>query len=383
MLTFLGGTNYGTALQAYALCEFLRTLGHDAEVIRYYDNHLVHQGQRTIKSVNLTKILNKLEDIILNFFNRKRIERRKRVFSDFRIRAIPHTNQYYNAETIQRTLGKYDCYICGSDQIWTPWNGGFDPVYWLEFAPNDYLKISYAPSLANTNYSVEAKNALRNICEGFDNISVREAIGKEFLEGLGVKNVEKVLDPTLLFPDGWWLKHFLTAGGGQDQIDLPEDYIFAYFLGANRKHRRLVKQFAKIVDLPIVTFPFQDQITVEDYFFGDVRMDAEPPEAFLSCIKNARYIFTDSFHVSVFSSIFEKEFWAFRKFSNQDRASQNSRLYEFLSVIGYEQRLLDDSISAKDIRKYEPIDYQRVRSKIENERVNSIRYLQEALGKRK
>ena len=377
VLTFYGGTNYGTALQAYALCEYLKWNGHDAEVIRYYDDHLIGQEKQKRRKISLAKISKKLNRVLFEAVLKEELEKRKAVFSEFRERNIPHSVECYKADTIQETIGKYDGYICGSDQIWTPWNGGLDPVYWLRFVPEFYLKVAYAPSMANTQYSIEAQRIIQGLAERFDAISIRETAGKEFLEKLDIKKVEKVLDPTLLLPKEWWER---KLNDRKQKCELAsKDYIFAFFLGSNASHRKTVTKFAKAAGLPVVTFPFQDKITIEDIRFGNIRLSAESPEDFLYYIKNARYVFTDSLHVLVFSIIFEKEFWAFRKFRDQDKASQNARIYELLGVAGCSHRLLPDGISAKEIWKIASIDYQMVQNNINHERKCSARFLKEAL----
>lgn len=211
VITYFGGTNYGTALQAFALCSFLRASGHDAEIVRYYDDSLIFQNEgRNVFSA--AKIKSRIATEVYNLVEKKHKEETIKVFRLFRDEHIPHSKEFYNSNNIVNSVEQYDCFICGSDQIWTPWNGGIDPVYWLSFVNNDRCKIAYAPSISNTNFSEKAKDAISKYCASFQSISVREGIGEQFLSQLGIYNVEKVLDPTLLLDDLWWSS--AVMGGG-------------------------------------------------------------------------------------------------------------------------------------------------------------------------
>lgn len=111
----------------------------------------------------------------------------------------------------------------------------------------------------------------------------------------------------------------ISSYGGWIQRELPKEYILAFFLGNNRKQREKVMAVSKKMNLPIVTLPFQDQITFFDFLFGDIKLRNLMPQQLLYCIKNAKFVFTDSFHITVFSLIFHREVFVFKNFQIETR----------------------------------------------------------------
>ena len=90
----------------------------------------------------------------------------------------------------------------------------------------------------------------------------------------------------------------------------------------------------------------------------------------LKSIKEAKYVITDSFHGTVFSIIYGRDFYVF---TNQLRG--NSRFKSLLSLFDLEDRIVDPSfvISTK-------IDWDKVNEKLSLERSRSIEWLMESLS---
>ena len=80
-------------------------------------------------------------------------------------------------------------------------------------------------------------------------------------------------------------------------------------LGKNKKSRALAKEYAKLKGLRIVVIPMaNDGFRFLDDEFGDIVLNECTPEDFISLIKYAECLFTDSFHAMIFARIYKKLF---------------------------------------------------------------------------
>ena len=114
---------------------------------------------------------------------------------------------------------------------------------------------------------------------------------------------------------------------------IEENYIFCYFLGEDKSSQKTIKNFAKDKNLKIVTIPFlHGKYQKSDETFGDIKLNDISPQDFLSLIKHAIYIFTDSYHSAVFSCLYAKEFYVFPRAKNigmDTRINSLAKLFEF------------------------------------------------------
>lgn len=337
--------NYGGNLQAYALCSYINSLGIDAEQIRY---DMISNGNRKLinrlRGKNLSKVVYviskkikyNIKRLFNNIFYNSDVRYRnsflklcKNSFIKFNTITIKNSNFEYNNETINKTNELYDSFITGSDQVWN--FSMFKEAFFLNFVNSGKKKLSYAASVVDYSLSDQQIEYFKKSIESFDAISVRENSAVEYISSFSSKNVNLVVDPTLLLSKNDW--NNIAA-----ERLIKEKYIFSYFLGNNKISRKTCEKFAKennliIVDIPVANdgfkFLFKD--------FGDKTYVASPEE-FLSLIKNAEYVFTDSFHAVVFSYIFNKQFFAFKREEND---YMSSRIVDLLKLIHAENRYCD------------------------------------------
>lgn len=101
------------------------------------------------------------------------------------------------------------------------------------------------------------------------------------------------------------------------------------------------------------------------------------PEEFVSLMKNASYICTDSFHGVAFAVNFSKEFTVFKRFKDGAKNSQNTRVYNLLNSLDLPERIslnnLPDSLPDK------MIDYDKVQEKLSKLRQLSSDYIENAI----
>ena len=361
--------NFGGQLQAYALQKFLRNNSVNCEQICFQKSfRRKRNSNRSIK-----KILKGVVWNILNIFVNRMLKKRYMNFQKFS-ESIPHTNNIYTFDNIEELKNYYDCFICGSDQIWNDtFNSKEDLlVYCLDFV-NDKRKISYAASIGSNELSSEQANLFRECLNKFDAISVRENTAKKLLESLISKEIITVLDPTLLLSAEQWN----TICKEPDKCK-QEPYLFAYLLGRDKKQRKIASDIAKIMKLKLWTIPHvYGNMRTCDIGFGDIKDFSSGPAEFIGLIKNANLVITDSFHAVVFSIIFHKPFFVFKRNSDNDPKSMNSRIIDFLSELGLERRIINSNdINLNDI----DIDYNQADKILEEKRSLCIEFLKNSLN---
>lgn len=370
--------NYGSQLQSYATTVELKKRGIDFEIIRY---------KKKITPALLIKSLPRLfnpvfiNDRILVRYQKKLILKmrpelnrsnniRNSALAKFSKERFKNLSPVYlGYEQLCKASEKYDAVMVGSDQLWAP-GGITSNFYNLMFADDNTLKISYSASFGVSQIEKKYHERYNRFLSRIDYISVRENSGKKLVESLSNKTAEVVVDPVLLLNDEEWLKEIPN----KNLFDEP--YIFAYFLGKSFEYRKAVTDFAKKKGLKIVTERHMDSYNKADEGFGDYAPFDIGPAEFVNLIRNAEYVFTDSFHGSVFSMLYKKQFMVFDRYSGDVITSKNSRIDSFCENYGLFDRRFKGDISKVD----DAIDYDSVLEKVEEHRRRSKAFLDKALA---
>ncbi len=355
--------NYGGNLQAYALCKYIDSLNLDAEQISYVR-----------KSHGLKYYMWKAKRVLRNYKSilvMSDLKKRKNAILQFNQEKINHSKPC--KEKKLRDLNNiYDVFITGSDQVWHP--SAVCPAYLLDFADKEKTKISYAASFATDTIPCEKEEMFRSGLKDFTAISVREKNAVDMLKKITEKPVECTLDPTLLLSRKDWDRVC-------EEKSIPEKYIFTYFLGDSENQRNIAKEYAKNKNLKIVTLPYLSGNFREiDKKFGDYRLFDVSPAQFISLVKNAEVIFTDSFHASVFSIIYNKEFFVFER---SFKTSMGSRLYTLTDMFDLSERFLNtkEKCDIGYIESAKIIDYSKKTGKFEELKRKSEEFLKINLKK--
>lgn len=278
------------------------------------------------------------------------------------------TKEYIYKNDLENQPPVYDVYITGSDQTWSP-KIGFNSALFLDFAKEDSIKAAYAPSVGVTTFTETEKEYLKKSLLKYDYISCRESIGAELLSKIAGKEVEVVLDPTLMVTVEEW--RLLSL-----KVKIPKrPYILCYFLGHRSYYRHFVKQLKRQTGYDVYFIPvsYKDCKKTNNLLF-----DVGPAE-FLGLIDNAAIICTDSFHGMCFSINFSKNFYGFVKHDGALNGGDNSRIYDLLQRFGLTHRLLSNN----DLRnewKIEPIDYVSVNQFLKKERDSSALFIKHILN---
>lgn len=348
--------NYGGNLQAFALCEFLKKNGYDAEQISLKrDIHFIIHIKQQINRIRSFQAIKVLPNII----------KRKRALGNFNQNKIPHS-KVFTEQTIKKCVLKYDVYIVGSDQVWHP-NAVCD-AYLLDFVPETKTKFSYAASLAVETLDSAVLKRYKNSLNDYAAISVREENAVSIIQPITKLKVKCTLDPALLLTQDDW--NVICT-----EQKFQEEYIFCYFLGEQKQQRAVTEQFAKQTHLKVVTLPhILGFFRKCDQDFGDIGLYDISPADFVSLIKYSRYVFTDSFHAVVFSLIYKKEFFVFQRDSCK---TMGSRIYSLLDLFEAGNHFCDTEKKENIdyINSLSPINYNREFVKFETAKKDSAEYL--------
>ena len=358
---YYNSTNYGGILQAYALCKALNSLeGVEAEQISYdYDSHIVKK-KKNIKLL-LKRNVKRCLSLWIKKYGVSEDEEKKIAFKYFVDRHIPHTETLYKDGELIKIIDRYDCYVTGSDQVWNPVS--MDDNFFLEFVSNK-KKIAYASSLGA---DVIEPVLLEQICKkisSFHFVSVREKSAKSMLEMNGIKNVELMPDPVFLLRDRDWKTISI--------IPPCKKFLFVYFLSNNINIRKKALLFANKRGLQVYDFSplflFNDKEAINCSQMG--------PEAFIGHICCSDFCFTDSFHCTAFSIIFQKRFLVFER-EPVENITSNTRIQTILEQMNLLERLVTES---QEIDKLAEQQIGRCDEIIQQIRTAGYSYLERAVG---
>ena len=359
LVTFFHIHHYGAHLQACATAKKVQALGSECEIVNYYvnqDNSLFRKGKSPrALAANAHTALHKAA-----------LQRRYDRFEAFAAEHLPIGETFYpDSAALHEAKPEYDVILSGSDQIWNPLifpDKHFDPVYFGTFT--HARRIAYAPSFAIKEVPCGMEEELAGYLKEFTHISTREKQGAKIVKSVTGKEVPTVLDPTLLLNREEWsaiARKPALAGG----------YILAYCINKPGALSAYIERLAAETGLPVVQLcgirgkvhPKAKQV-----------MDAGPAE-FLGWFENASYVCTNSFHGTVFSTVFQKPF--FTTVAPHEMGDPTvSRTGNLLSALGLTRRIIGRSDTADLLA---PIDYAALESRLAALRERSARYLRCAL----
>ncbi|MDE6311372.1 MAG: polysaccharide pyruvyl transferase family protein [Muribaculaceae bacterium] len=353
ILTFHYAHNYGAVLQAYGLQEYLKSLGHETYIIDHRNPFIAstirRNNHRDWLSSNPKACLIRLWQFIAN--TKIRHER----YDNFEHFINQHLSLIANTESDMQDL---DVVVIGSDQVWSsPHTGGqLDPMY---LGCNIKTKlISYAASCSRRKLSDTDIRDFKTHLPNFQNISVRESGFKALLSKLTDKDIDVVVDPTVL-----------AGVDVYDRISKEPDrkkYILIYEIQRHKSTLEFAKRLASEHDAEII------ELTNGVYgTHGHWMHEGASPEEFLGYFKHALAVVTTSFHGTVFSILFKKPFYTLYQHSPSD-----DRMVNLLKQLELDDRMVE----ASDNATLSCPDYQGVNDRLDYVRANSKNYLAKSLN---
>lgn len=383
LLTCFEHHNYGSMLQAYATEIAMEKLGVEYKTIKK------RRSRDYMKQPLWLYMMKKL--LVLDYrlwWGKQKIKRAKKqnptfaenaklresYFNDFSSTMF-HTTDFAPKDrtSLEQMALEFDGFLVGSDQLWRTDSieHGFTTMEWV---PDDKLKVAYSTSMGVTKVPCWQRKKARRFMNRFHHIALREQSACDIVKDLTGREVPVVLDPTLLLTAEEWLSI------QQPDPILKGDYILVYLLGNNPWQRDLIKEMKKRTGLKIVALQHLDEYIPSDEGFADEALYAVGPKEWLNLIRHARYVFTDSFHCSVFSILYHKEFFSFNRFSATQSQNTNTRIDNLLSLTGLLSRRVNRTMSIDDLLTISS-DFSDVEKRLEEKRLFSMNYLKQALDK--
>lgn len=316
-------TNYGSALQAFALKTFLEQNGC---LVTFIDYREFHHTEISGLQKNLKNILRK----IYYRLHRKQIRERTRSFELFREQNFLFTPLKTSTEELKQQKEIFDLYICGSDQIWNfSCLGGIRTPYFLDFVPDHAIKISYAASCGDHIFTGSELKLLGSLLQKMDKISLREPEMIKKISEISQKDVELTVDPVFLLSKAEWENMLPPV-----KESVPENYAVCSFIRRAPENRKLTDAVRKKLKLPILNLS-DNAINPFGTYSGYHNSD---PLQFLSLVRNAKLLIGNSYHLAAFAIIFRKPFLVLQTEHNQ------KRLGHLLDCVGCSTCILKDGV---------------------------------------
>lgn len=354
--------NHGASLQEYALLKFLNTQGFDAITINYQPDYLANNYKffKVPVVYQHKNILYKSAYVLAKLPSKLKSFQRYKRFEDFTEKYIPTTRDKFATNEELKHLTKRSAYICGSDQIWnTLFNNGKDKAFYLDFAPDDSLKISYAASFATKKIENGLENFVRNNVEKLNFVSVRESSAVKILKDLGVNSVQ-VLDPVFLLDSEDWESSFIQKSA------FCEKFLFVYDFDNNPQIKEFSLYLAEKYNLKIYS---TNKLSYADRSFWN-----DGPVNFLNLVFHAEFVLTNSFHALAFSLIFNKQMYVFNR-----STAINTRMFDLLLLFNVSDRMIHVGDKKDKLDLVLPIIYDDMKKHMENKKTESRGFLLNAL----
>lgn len=346
IVTLFDYTNIGNKLQNYAVQTLVSDLGYTPETL-LCDNLFYHESRIERLKITMGGVIKRYRKLYLD-------NARRKVFKASTMDLI-RTTPIYTWDEI-KSGDKYDAYIAGSDQVWHNWlnKEGELEFRFLTFAENSKI-ICFSPSFGMDSVNEKDRDFYKESLMRFSRFSCREESGCKIIEDLTGREATLLNDPTMMLELSRWQEI-----SKKPNYNIPERYVLVYCLSKlPQKAYAEIKKYAdenmcQIVDIYNINYPQYYNTT---------------PQEFLFLFDKAQYVFTNSFHGTVFSILFNKKFTCYTR--ENINARMNNRVLTLLKKNGLMDRI--NVISNKDI------NYKSIDELLKIERKKGIEYLSDEL----
>lgn len=319
IVTIYDAYNYGSFLQAFAMQLFLEKQGHDVYIL---------DARKSLKSIVAQKYLSK------SIYRTKLKLKRYIAYSkDWKL---------LNIVKIFPEI-KLDAVIVGSDEVWNIKNPSFEHVeqFYGYKLPKSKI-VAYGPSLGYSTLEDyrEKEELIDGIKNNFIFWGVRDSFTEDFLYKIGVKSVDLICDPTLLICNEWH--------GLEKPYEIEEPFVLYYSYMDNTPFKEYILNFARINGLKVYSVGF-------DYKWCDRQFIVSPLQ-FLYMMSKAKYVVTSTFHGTVFSTLYKKQFVVIHP---------AVKVRDYLEKLDLKREsCLDDSFESFSKLLKNPVDYSHVDKEI-------------------
>lgn len=378
VITFwYGNGNYGMMLQCWALQQVLKEIGHQPFVIRYSRKLRKGVPRLFLEMLGLyslvLSIVNPSKAKLLQGKKKHDAQRQFEIFRQTHLTFSEHT--YYSLKQIQQRPPLAECYIAGSDQIWSlnPSEEN-NQAYFLNFGDKRVKRISYAPSFGFSLYPETLSSSLKKLLSRLDAVSCREQSGVNICQSIGI-NATKVIDPTLLLDKSYYIS---LASKGTSITDHP--FIFIYSLNIQDSEEIRFKELRRCFadkSYQFLVTPADGYYQGEELFGSDVIYSYATIEQWIYNIYNSDLLVTSSFHGICMAVILEKPF-IYMPLGGY-HSNSNGRIMDLLQILNLESRILLNERKYKDLLQHN-IDWKDVKQRLDRNKQSSLTFLNDSLS---
>lgn len=354
IVTWYKNGNFGGTLQAYAMSKVLNNMGLETVFLNHYC------GNRIVRFC---------KDICFSILYPKSSKSRKSIYS-FVKNTLKESPRLRSMEQFSEYSRGLDVVLCGSDQIWNSKTGA-DPVFFLQFAPVE-KRLAYAPSIGVPVVADEHMDQFVSFVSSFHFLSVREKQAAEFIKKNALVEAKVVLDPTLLIK-----REELVALASDEVVKKnkikEKEYILCYFLGNDERYCRFVNRMIERTGYPVYF------VSSKKKNYKERQLSCGPLEL-LGLLKHAAYVLTDSFHGLVLSCNIGTPVACFKRFSDNERYNENSRIYSVIELLNLKALVSTDENSVEEFLKLDFEENDKImQNSLELLREESMSYLKNGL----
>lgn len=346
--------NYGAFLQGYALQEAIKSLYPDDKV--YMINFI--NKKHAIKNTLGWFRYNPKKDSLKSYFQKIKLPQ---IFKNTQKRYYNLTNKINNTEELNDL--KLDAIIVGSDEVWHYEDIAKHPMK-FGYGVKVPRLISYAPSTGSSNVRENIPDYVKKGMKNFTGLSARDDNAEELIKNVLGKKCTRVLDPTLLYEFPEYKSKFV------DYIK-TQKYILMYYCD----------KLPESIKEEIIKYADENDYKIfgaGEYkkWFTESFVDINPFE-WVEMFRNAKVVFTGTFHGVVFSIKSKKEFYCY--LSNPSRIKKVNSLLKQFEI---NDRIINDNNYHKILSTISEniINYEEVYANIDKYKNISFKYLRDSIG---
>lgn len=351
-------TNYGSALQTWALLRSINSLGHNAMLIDYCPAVLSHKhplnpletmwDQDEVSRRNCELSLPAIKE---NYYK----------FEHFYREVCNISKERYTSENFANIMNNEEIsgFVCGSDTIFCIEEfKGFDDGYYANYPVMRGHSVSYSASFGSAEFDEKTYPILNERINNFKALGIREKRMLDYIKEHTSVPCARTIDPTLLLTS-----HDYDTIAADRQIDEP--YLLYYTRRYNQQMEAYAESVANEKGLKFVDISLRATNAEKGHI---MRYDAGVEE-FLSLVKYSSFIVTNSFHGLIFAVQYKRPVVVYL------REQAENKITELLELFG-----MKESIFVTGNEQYHEIDYTAVHQNIQKARNESLEFLKMELG---
>ena len=364
IFTIHSNTNFGGGLQQIALFEILSELGYKPQVVCLQNDTPKSIWRRilgVVCSYGIRNVVRELRSRILKNHGSNAgnygLYRRCDAFNYATLNYTPK----FGMKDLPGYCKRYDAIIVGSDQVWTDVYSAVLPYFCDGIGDFFGKRIAYAACSVHNSVPFYNRDYVRTLLDKFDGISVRDRTTARMVENVGLETPAIVADPSLLYDYEKYIK----------PVQYDEPYIFAYVLDdkSSEWHTKNIDHIRKnIGNLKVVA------ITVElddEYPWANEVLRDELSVDWMNLLRCSAFVYTNSFHATIFSLKFHREFIAY-----YGDLIRSSRMIDLRDQFLLHDRIVKNPLLC-DLRK--PLPFEFTDKIIAELKMNSLLWLKEKL----